>query len=186
MTYNRNVTVSGELAAWENVIQFGFDGAVLGFIRTNPLDKILVPEQAEGDPRKNIHDAINSAGTRNGLRNNGAELLWYDIGSFTVNKDIEEERAKVWHSKLEGNSMVVRAQGTAQLISHEERAQAEGQNAILQGIIQALEDSKLSEKVDDNMWNIVLSQSAQILETLSRMPDDNKFKEQEKKYDQKR
>lgn len=181
MTYKRNVTASGELAAWENVIQFGFDGAVLGFIRNNSLNRILVPKRADGNARKEIEEIINSEQTRKGLEGNGAELLWCDIGRFIVDKDIGDEKIKIWLAKLRGSATIIRAQGKAEVISYEERAQAEGQIAILQGIIQALEASGLSKNVDDNMWKIVISQSAQILETMSRFPPNNEMTDTEKK-----
>ncbi len=170
VAYERNVTVSGELASLENVIQFGFDGVVLSYIRENKLGDILAPKQ---EPHKKFDEEINSAKTRDTIKNKGAELLWHDTGYFEVEDSIDEEKIITWLAKITGRADIIRAQGRAEVIAHKERAHAEGQVAILHGITQALESAGLPDNLDENLWNIVISQSSQILETMNKASQNN-------------
>lgn len=167
IAYERNVTASGDLAGWENVIQFGFDGTVLSYIRENELGSILDPAPSQ-EPRERFDKEINSARIRDTIKGKGAELLWHDTGYFEIGDDIDKEKIKTWLAKLKGKISIIRAQGKAELVAHKERAHAEGQVAVLQGIIQALETTGLPDDVDENLWNIVLAQSSQILEIMNK------------------
>lgn len=167
-TYGRAVRGDGSLLPWENAVQNAIDGAVTGYINKNPLNKVLGPLSASQEARAEIEKNINSPATRTNLKSSGAaELLWYDIGRFEVSGEVDAERQKAWSARLEGKNAVVRAQGEAELISNEERGRSESQVAILTGIIQALRDAGLPDKIDENLRNIVLARTAQIIETLT-------------------
>lgn len=166
-TYGRAVRGDGTLLPWENAVQNAIDGAVTSYINKNPLNKVLGPLSASQEARAEIEKNINSSATRASLKSSGAaELLWYDIGRFEVSGEVEAERQKAWSERLDGKNSVVRAQGEAELISTEERGRSESQVAILTGIIQALRDVGMPDKVDENLRNIVLARTAQIIETL--------------------
>ncbi len=183
IAYERNVTASGGLADWENVIQFGFDGTVLSYIRENELGSILDPD-SDQEPREKFDKEINSARTRDTIKGKGAELLWHDTGYFEIGDDIDKEKIKTWLAKLKGKISIIRAQGKAELVAHKERAHAEGQVAVLQGIIQALETTGLPDNVDENLWNIVLAQSSQILEIMNNAHQNKSTDTPENKNEQ--
>jgi regulator of protease activity HflC (stomatin/prohibitin superfamily) len=167
LTYGRAVGFDGKLLSWEKAVQNAIDGAITGYINQNPLNKVLGPLSASQEARAKIEEKINSSATRTNLKNTGAaELLWYDIGRFEVSGEVDAERQKAWSAKLDSKNAIVRAQGEAELISTEERGRSESQVTILTGIIQALRDAGLPDEIDDNLWNIVLARTAQIIETL--------------------
>jgi hypothetical protein len=70
---------------------------------------------------------------------------------------------------------VIRARGIAEKLSQEESGRAETTAVMLQSIMNALNDTGIADvsdedakkRLDENMWNIVLARTAQILESLT-------------------
>ncbi len=167
MTYNVSVGADGKSGSWQNSVLAMVVGAVTGFINAHLLDRVIYPRFEENDTRSEIAKQIESKEMRAKLRSIGAELLWYDLGQFQVADDIEERRREARFADLWGLATVIRAQGEAERIANRERGRAEGQVNLLSGIIQALSESGISDKVDDNLWNIVLARTAQVIESMS-------------------
>jgi len=169
-------------------------GAISDYINNNFLDQITAPVHADDDPRSIISQRMDSPQVRIGLKNfAGAELLWKRIGSFevepvkgdmndgakeekiSIRQDIKDQRLKAWLAQWAGTAAVIRARGMAEKISQEEGGRAETTSVMLQSIMHALNDAgipdlpdnELDEQVDENMWNIVLARTAQVLESLT-------------------
>jgi hypothetical protein len=173
MTYNRSITADGTPVSWEKAVQFSIDGAITDYINNNLLDRVLFPLTIEGDPRSEISKEL-VENRRAGLKMYGADLLWHDIGKFDAGPAIDLERMKAWNAKWEGTATVIRAQGEAEQIVSEERGRAEGQVDMLTSILEALDDANLPENIDDNMWNIVLSRTAQVIESMTTVSKTRK------------
>lgn len=192
--YERSVTVSGEPVAWGSMVHNRLSGIITEYINKNFLDQITAPVHANDDPRSVISQKMDSPPIRIGLKSfAGAELLWKRIGSFEVEpikddmedgakeeknlirQDIKDQRLKAWLAQWTGAAAVIRARGTAEKLSQEEGGRAETTSVMLQSIMQALNDSgipdlpddEIDEQVDENMWNIVLARTAQVLESLT-------------------
>jgi hypothetical protein len=149
------------------------------------------------------------------LRNmTGAELLWHNIGNFDIEpldskpeedpdnnskqeirRSIKDQRLKSWLAQWTGTAAVIRARGVAEKLSQEESGRAETTAVMLQSIMNALNDSGVADvsgdaaetRLDENLWNIVLARTAQIIESLTSfygerldMPDINSGKKSEK------
>lgn len=113
-----------------------------------------------------------------------------------IRDSIKEQRLKSWLAQWTGTAAVIRARGTAEKLSQEESGRAETTSVMLQSIMNALNETNGTEMLDDedarkrldeNMWNIVLARTAQILESLTSfygehldMPDINLGKKSEK------
>jgi len=98
----------------------------------------------------------------------GAHLLWCDIGHFEEDRAALEQRLETWSAKWTGNANVIRAQGEAQRVAYQELGHAEAQADMLRSIIHAFDDIDLSkEKKDQNIRNVILMRTAQILDSLT-------------------
>lgn len=193
--YERSVGANGETWEWGKVVQFRLDGTITDYINKSFLDQITAPLIANNDPRNAINQEITDLKMRTGLKNfTGAELLWHKIGDFEVEplesdpdkdpnnddkkeirRSIKDQRLKSWLAQWTGTAAVIRARGVAEKLSQEESGRAETTAVMLQSIMNALNDTGVSEgsdeevkkRLDDNMWNIVLARTAQILESLT-------------------
>lgn len=173
MTYNVNIGADGTSGSWQNSVLGVVVGALTSFINAHLLDRVIYPRFEENDSRSETAKKIESTEMRAKLKSIGAELLWYDLGQFQVAADIEERRREARFANLWGMATVIRAQGEAERIANQERGRAEGQVNLLSGIIQALGEAGLSDKVDENLWNIVLARTAQVIESMTMISEED-------------
>jgi hypothetical protein len=181
MAYHRNVSADG-LTSWHEAVKNVIVGAITGYVAEHQLDQITAPRYVEGDPRKEIGAQLQIPGTRDKLKDIGAQLLWHDIGHFDVeNKAVSEQRIDTWKSGWIGNAKVIRAYGDAQRVAYQEIGQAEAQAEVLMSIAHAFDDIDLStEEKERNISNIILMRTAQVLETLSSTVDNERLVDKEK------
>jgi hypothetical protein len=172
MVYNRSVSLNG-LAPWHDAVKGVIVGSITEYIAKHQLDQITAPRYVEGDPRKEIGSQLQTLGVRNKLKDAGAQLLWCDIGHFEVeNKAVSDQRIDTWKAGWVGNANVKRAYGEAQRIAYQEIGHAEAQAEILMSIIHAFDDIDMEkEKKDQNIRNVILMRTAQVLEALASTPD---------------
>ena len=170
MAYNRTARVkprtSGEieLTPWHNMISFAVDGAITDYIRERRFNDIVHPDYPQA-PRQVITDKLFSRGVRNRLRSNGAELLWWDIGHFKIeDRRVADQLVENWGLVWEGGAKVRRAFGEAKRIEQMERGRAEAQAEMLLEIMNAFDDMDLLENNQENVVNLLLARTAQILE----------------------
>jgi hypothetical protein len=171
LTYNRSITKDGTPVEWDKAVQFSIDGAITEYINKHYLNQLIFPAKTDEDPRRRINSDIEK---KRRVKMYGSELLWHDIGPFEIDPAINEQMTKAWNEKLANNIALIEAQGEAAQIASEERARAEGEINLLRSIIKALDDAGLPDNVDENMWNIVLSGTAQVIESMT-----NIYKKQE-------
>jgi regulator of protease activity HflC (stomatin/prohibitin superfamily) len=172
-TYGRNVRADGSVAPWAESVQSQLDSAIKSYINRNLLDNVT--NQAD-----EMHDQLKTSDVRKKLKDIGAELLWSDIGKIQIkSEEIKAEWLNAWHAQKDKTSDIIRAQGYAEVLANEERGTAEGQAAILKSIIDALNAADLPNEIDENLWNIVLMRSAQIIDKMTSLPDAPQLAEPE-------
>ena len=174
MTYNRSINKEGKPVPWDNAVQLSIDGAVTEYINQHYLDEILFPSKTQEDPRKAMSSDLIKR-SRTNLKMYGAEITWHKIGRFDPPDAIKKQMVKVWNAKWAGNATILRAQGEAVEIASQERGRAEGEINMLAGIMQALDYANLPDDIDENMWNIVMSRTAQVIETMTKVYTDDEF-----------
>ncbi|MBI5297988.1 MAG: hypothetical protein HY869_21130 [Chloroflexi bacterium] len=174
MAYNRSVRVDGKPLPWSIAVQFRLDGILTDFINSNVVDEVIAPVSA--DPRKIMHQQLSDEKLRGGIKNFlGTEVIWFNVGQFTVQDekidgDIKRYRKDVWFAHWAGNTAMLLAQGKAEIISEEEGGRSQTTVSMLGGIVQALKDAGLdNEKIDENLWNIVLARTAQVIESMTSL-----------------
>ena len=131
-------------------------------------------------PRDEINKKFLYKGIQGRLRNVGADLLWWDIGHFTVDDpNIVQQFIDKWGSKWEGEALVNRARGEAEVIKLLEVAQAETQAEMLISVIESIE--KIVSTIDESgksreeirilkrekIRNIILAKTSQLLEVMA-------------------
>lgn len=168
MAYNRTVDKNG-LEPWHAVVRSVVNGVITSYINQNQIDHLTAPDRDDIDPRLELSKKLRSRGVRERLRNVGAELLWFDIGHFDiVDEKVAEQRLDTWQAKWIGNANVIRAYGEAKREAYQELGRAEAQAEMLMSIIHVFDDVGLSEDSAQNLQNIVLVRTAQILEATSK------------------
>ena len=176
MAYNRSVRSNG-LSDWNATVQLAVDGAITDYIKEHKFDHLTAPSYEDDDPRAAIAKRMMGKPLRTRLRNVGAELLWFDIGHFSVSDRmkaaVEEQRVDTWSARWDGDAMVVRSFGEARRLAYQDMGRAEGQADILMSILKALDEVGFeggygeAEKEKQRLRNlraIVWTRVAQILD----------------------
>jgi len=96
----------------------------------------------------------------------GIELLWVDIGHFDVADEIWQKRVETWSAKWIGQAMLYRNEGEAQRLTAHRQALAEGRADALEDLVHTLNDARLKEIPMDQLRNLVLLYTAQILDEM--------------------
>lgn len=180
--YGRSVGREG-LTEWDHAVRSVINGAITGYINYHPVDAITAPRELGSDPREAIKKEINSQNVHARLSEIGTSLSWVDIGYFEIDQpDVDRKRREAWEAKWSGNAAVIRAQGEAERIAIQEQGRAEGQANLLTSIANSLKDANIDE-TDENLWNIILARTAQILEATTSIyqREDKKHIESEAK-----
>lgn len=165
MFYNRSMMRNG-LTSWERAIGFAVNGEITNYINKHTLDQLTAPNG--GDPRGEIYKNLKLESVRNRMKDLGAELLWCDIGYFDVlMDDVKKQRVGVWQARWSGDAETARAYGKAQRQSYQELGRAEAQAEVLMNIVNALEDLNAEPNPRQNLRNMILMRTAQLLETMS-------------------
>lgn len=165
MGYRRIVSPSG-ISSWHDTVTNAVRASITEYISRTNLDQLTAPGHQDKDPRLEISKSLLSPGTRERLKNIGAELLWFDIGHFDVPEPAKKQRLETWGAKWVGDARVVRAQGEAQAMALEELGRAEAQAEMLMSIIHALDGVDLSDNTSDNLQKIIVARTAQLLDAL--------------------
>jgi hypothetical protein len=143
MAYNRSVRSNG-LSDWNAAVQLAVDGAITDYIKEHKFDHLTAPSYEDDDPRAAIAERMMGKALRMRLRNVGAELLWFDIGHFSVSDQmkaaVEEQRVDTWSARWDGDAMVVRSYGEARRLAYQDMGRAEGQADMLMSILKALDE----------------------------------------------
>lgn len=176
MAYNRSVGGDG-VGSWHMAVGGAINGGITDFIKSHKFDNLTAPNYEDDDPRAEIAKAMNTR-IRLGLRSVGAELLWFDVGHFSVSDrmktEIEDQRIDTWSARWDGDAMVVRSYGEARRLAYQEMGRAEGQADLLLSIIQALDEAGYESGFGDgeqrkqrlkNLRAIIWMRIAQILDT---------------------
>jgi hypothetical protein len=166
MAYNRSVSSYG-LTPWKRTVEQTIETTIREAIAAQTFDHLTSPNYRENDPREEIKRSLRSRKTRNDLKNLGAELIWIDIGFFD-NSLGEKQRLDALEARWAGSSRVERASLEARRVYYEEIGRAQAQADMLVSIIESLEDLGVSEDSTENLRNIFLARTAQVLDTLAQ------------------
>lgn len=169
VAFNRSVSKDG-LTPWPTIVRFQFEGVIQDFINKKRFDYLT--NFQTGDARKELCALMETDG-RNRFKNNGAELLWFDIGHFSYDESIRGQRFHNWQTEWHGNTKIELAYGQAQTLAYQELGRAEAQAELLMSILNAFEDVGLSDNPIErkkNIRNLIMIRTAQILENLSAYP----------------
>ncbi|HSQ26586.1 MAG TPA: hypothetical protein VLM80_05625 [Anaerolineales bacterium] len=172
MTYQRNVSLKG-LNSLEDSVRTSVRIAINRFVQGSQIDYLTAPGKDDPDPRDALRREFASTSTRKRFRNLGIDLLWIDIGHFSIKEDdVDKERINKWGAKWEGDAEVKRSLGEAQRLALLEIGRAEAQAGMLDGILrsmqEALDGAKTPEERNSILRNLVMARTAQILDALAQ------------------
>lgn len=152
---------------WAESVKGMVKGKITEYIASHQFDQIVTPDFQKGDPRRQIHDQLFTPEMEIKLKSIGAKLLWCDIGHFEEDRKALKQHLETWSAKWTGNADVLRATGEAYRIANQELGRAEAQAEMLTSIIRAFSDIDLSpENKNQNIRNVILMRTAQVLESL--------------------
>jgi hypothetical protein len=138
-------------------------------VQSHQIDYLTAPGKDEKDPREALRGNFTSPNVRNRFRSMGVDLLWIDIGHFSIKEDdVDRERINQWGAKWEGAAEVRRSLGDAQRLALQEIGRAEAQagmlDSILRSVQEALEGAKTPQDRNRILRNLVMARTAQILD----------------------
>lgn len=168
MTYNRTVKIDG-LTSLEDTVRGAVRIAIGSFVQRHQIDYLTAPGKDDKDPRDELRRDFSSPSVRNRFRYLGVDLLWIDIGHFSIKDDqVDQERIHNWGAKWEGAAEVRRSLGEAQRLALQEIGRAEAQAGMLDGILRSMEEALTSAKTPQDrnriLRNLVMARTAQILD----------------------
>ena len=164
MTYNLVVEENG-LETWRRAVGRVITGGITDFINFHDVDYLTAPRENRQDPRREIRHNLFFGGTRIGLRNLGAELLWVDIGHFSIDDVVvDETRQNYWAADWLGNARVTRELGFAKRQIYQDLGRAEAQAEMIVAISDSLRLASNSLDPAGNLRKILLVRTAQLLD----------------------
>ncbi len=172
MAYNRTVglkdpkTGETELTPWHTMVNMAVEGAITDYLREHRFNEIVIPAFPD-TPRQEILNNLFARPIRSRLRENGAELLWCDIGHFKIlNPQVADQLVENWGAVWEGEAQVRLAYGEARRIEFLERGRAEAQAEMLTQILTAFDNLAFQGDQQENITNLLLARTAQIIDGL--------------------
>ena len=172
LAYKRAVGPSGEPPHWESSVKGVVSSTITSFLKRTSLDALTSSAYDKKAPLEEIFDDLNSPHTRDRLKKIGAELLWCEVGKLDFGKlDADAHRMRKWAAEWDGREQLIQAQGDAEFLANQERGRAEGQVNLLQSVSHALRDANRGDdsslKKDENLRKIVLARTAQVIEAMT-------------------
>ena len=167
-----------DTVAWENAVNGIVSSAVKDYLKRAGVEKITSLKYIDKAPLDDIKSKLSSPDIRKKLKNVGAELLWFDVGSVDFGElEAGKYRKKIWLEEWNGVSELIQAQGDAEFLASEERGRAEGQVELLRSVSRALgeisEGSNNEHNVDENLRRIVLARIVQVIEAMTSIYDED-------------
>ena len=172
MAYNRLVQASG-LIPWTETVQSAVSSVITDYISRHQIDYLTAPRSSDIDSRDDLKKIFFSPVGRIRFQQLGAELLWVDIGHIEILDElISDQRIETWQAKWTGEVNVIRASGEARRLAYQDVGRAEEQANLLIAIVEAFKEENLTQTTTENMRNIFLIRTAQILDALSDQTHD--------------
>jgi hypothetical protein len=167
LAFNRNVDKEG-LVSWQSTIQQNVKTTITRYINRHGIDDLTAPGPGGKDPRREIKDEFRSGPVISTFNNVGTELVWIDIGRFEIPESkIDLERIHSWQAKWMGSASITRATGEAKRLAYQELGRAEAQADLLTNIVEGLDEIGLTGDHRQNLRNLILLRTAQILDVMS-------------------
>lgn len=165
--YNRTVSQAG-VTPWEKLVEFTAMSGITDYINEHLFDEIINAGKHGKDPRRDIINNLQSVGMRNRLRNFGTRLVWFDIGNYSLSEEYENSSLiNSWQANWMGKVAIDRASGEASRLLNQEAGRAEAQAEKLKSIVNFFKTINFSEDSEENIRNVVLAKTAQVLESMN-------------------
>jgi hypothetical protein len=179
MAGNRSVGPHG-MPTWRENVHTLVKSALTAYINSHTIDFLTAPRTDKQDPRNNMRQTMLSEASTRSLSGIGAELLWIDVGHIDiVGTEVDEERVNLWAADWVGNAEAARAYGEAKRQAYREIGRAEAQAEMIIGITRAFEEMDINNDPKENIRNMLLSRTSQILDLMSRKNKETDSKEEE-------
>ena len=143
---------------------------------------MISPREADGHPLDKLRNNFESGHEKDRFKKMGVSFNSCNIGEIIVPAvDVDKEHLKMWFVRQSGIMSVIRAQSDSESFASQERGRAEGQAMLLRGISSALQEVGMGGKdpaaIRKNLRNILLTRTAQILESRTSIYKNKNHKE---------
>lgn len=170
LAYNRPIPGDGKLTFWTGAVKGKVTGIIREHINNAYLDDLISPRETDHLSLVKLREKIESEKTKEDFKKMGIRFDSCDIGEIHVpDLDVDKEHLRMLFVRQSGAMNVMRAQSDSESFASQERGRAEGQAMLLQSIARALQeigvDGKDPAAVRKNLRNILLTRTAQILES---------------------
>ncbi len=184
MAANRTVNTFG-ISSWRQNVNGMIRSALINYINDHTIDFLTAPREGGIDPRSDMRAAMMSERSLRTFETVGAELLWIDVGHIDINgSEVDAERVNFWAADWVGSADAARAFGDAKRQAYQEIARAEAQAEMIMGIAHSLENMNMYNDPGDNIRNILLTRTAQIIDAISHAEDQSEKKKVKRQNDQ--
>lgn len=183
MASNRTVSNAG-ISTWRQTVLGMIRSALFNYINDHSIDFLTAPREGNQDPRQDMRRTLMSERSLQSLRNVGTELLWIDVGHIDIlGTEVDKERVNFWATDWVGSAKATRAFGDAKRQAYAEIGRAEAQAEMIMSIAHSLENLDLQGDAEENVRNILLARTAQIIDVLAVQEEISDGKKRKKEDD---
>jgi hypothetical protein len=170
MMHNLAVEEKGQ-ETWDTAVSRAIVGGITFYINDHNVDYLTAPRGAQQDPRIEIRNNLFYGRPRNTLRDLGAELLWIDLGHFSIDDDtVDETRQDYWAADWLGGAMVTRESGLAKRQAYADLGRARAQADLIVSIAEALQLARTADDPAASMRTILLVKTAELMDAYKAPP----------------
>jgi hypothetical protein len=172
MIYNMTVNADG-IDKWNVAIERTIIGSVTDYIAEHTIDYLTAPRNGTPNPRIELNNELFMSGTQKALENNGAELLWIDVGHIDILPEgIDDQRTNLWASQWIGDTTVTQAYTEAIHQAYHDLGRAQAQAEMILSIAEGLRSTGVDPQSRENVRKLLLARTAQVLDAISStLPD---------------
>ena len=155
-------------------IKMVIERVIKEYIISHQVDQVTMPRVSKNGPRLGIMQSLLYRENERSFSGMGVRLLWVDPGCFSLlDANAAQQRIQTWKTDWIGKARVIEAHGEAHRLANQERGRAEAQSELLNGLLNSLQDINPSEDLDQNLRNVILVRTAQILEAMTSINQDS-------------
>lgn len=152
--------------SWNTYTSMLVKSAIIDYVNEHDIDFLTAPRASEQDPRRDFRDKVLEESNRR-VQDTGTEMLWIDSGHFDImDPDVAAERINYWAAEWAGHAEENRAYSEAKRQAYQELGRAEAQAELIMGISSALSEMPRSKSPNQNIRNLLLLRTAQILDAM--------------------
>jgi hypothetical protein len=172
--YQDRILPDDTVGNWEGVVLSAVVGQLVKQVAQSELDELVYPEvthpsRGRTEPHLTLKEIMLREG-RTELLKKGIDLLAVQLATLETSEPIDEQRVKYWQASWDKQHRIDAADSEAEAMRLMEFARAEGESAIIEAIMESIQQARLhgTERTPREMMAL------RMIESLERLAENSK------------